>query len=400
MNPKRYFSKIKMVNYGLFPLVLLLTALVFTVSSSLAFTFDVKDTSVNIGGYAKFLMMYDIDGTGGDMLTMYSIPLDDASLGDTNDFRMTARESRLFVKTKTNSEMGLLQTHVEGDFHGDGGTETWSNSRTFRMRHAYGKITRGKHTFLAGQTWSTFMDLAAMTPRLDLVSDPGASFIRQAMLQYQYEFAQGNNLTLAIENPDRGATYGGTLVNIGTSEEKMPDFIAKYWYSGSWGHISPKALIRMFDIDGETAMGWGVSLTGHLNIGKGHRLYAGALYGDGIGRYGGVGVISGAGLTINNEIETIKFWGAYTGATFSLSDTVKWTIGVGYSENDEDDYTASNAVLTGNAHKEGMTLQSNIKWSPYKDWELALGFVNADREVMDGREGEQTRIQSYIKYTF
>ncbi len=395
MGPKRYFRNI---------LGLLFAMLIFTSSSVFGLTFEVKDTNVSIGGYAKFLMMYDIDGTvqggSGDMLTMYSIPLDDASSADTNDFRMTARESRFFVKTKTNAVIGLVQTHVEGDFYGNDGTETWSNSRTFRMRHAYGQITRGKHSFLAGQTWSTFMDLAAMTPRLDLVSDPGASFIRQAMLQYRYDFAKGNNLTLAVENPDRGATYGGTLVNVGTSEEKMPDFIAKYWYSGSWGHISPKAVVRMFDLDGENAMGWGISLTGHLNIGKGHRFYAGALYGDGIGRYGGVGVMSGAGLTVDNEIETIKFWGAYTGATFSLSDTVKWTIGVGYSENDEDAYTGSNAVLTGSAHKEGMTLQSNIKWCPYKDWELALGFVDASREVMDGREGDQTRIQSYVKYTF
>ena len=400
MSTKIFFTNKKMVNYKHYILGLLFAAFVFTATSSSAFTFDVKDTNVNIGGYAKFLMMYDINGTGGDMLPMYSIPLDDSSLADANDFRMTARESRLFVKTKTKTEVGLFQTHVEADFFGDNGNEMWSNSRSFRMRHAYGKITSGNHSFLAGQTWSTFMDLAAMTPRLDLVSDPGACFIRQAMLQYRYDFATGNNLTFAIENPDRGATYGSTLLNVGTTEEKMPDFIAKYWYSGSWGHISPKALVRMFDIDGETAMGWGVSLTGHLNIGKGHKLYAGALYGDGIGRYGGVGVLSGAALTNSNEIETIKFWGAYTGATFSLSDTVKWTIGVGYSENDEDQYIGDNAVLTGNAHKEGMTLQSNIKWSLTKDLEVALGFVDAKREVMDGREGDQTRIQSYVKYTF
>lgn len=133
---------------------------------------------------------------------------------------MIARESRIFVKTRTQDDKyGVLDTHVEGDWFGDvGGNDTWSNSRTFRIRQAYGKLTSGKHVFLAGQTWSTFMDFAGGIRSMDFTSDPGDTFVRQPLLRYQYNINRGHYNAVALENPSRGLTAKGPFALIKTLE--------------------------------------------------------------------------------------------------------------------------------------------------------------------------------------
>jgi hypothetical protein len=376
-----------------------------------AFEFDVKGTKVKIGGYAKLMMIYDTDGrvdvgpTEGDCYSPYEIAIDGNPGAEEDDFRMHARESRINIGTKTVHELGTLETFFEGDSYGDiGGTEKWTNSRSFRMRHFLGKFTRGKHVFLAGQTWSTFMDLASVPPSMDFSIDPGVSLVRQPQVRYQYNLNRGHYLAISVENPERGLIAMGPtvpfLVNPGKSEEKLPDFIAKYFFAGRLGHISPKVVIRHYDLNGETTTAWGVALTGHINIPKGHKFYGGVTIGDGIGRYGGIGLQSGVGLTMNNEIETVEFWSAYTGVKLSLKPNLDVTIGAGYSECGDEAFLGMDAVYTGNANKEAFSWHSNIKWRPIKSWEIALGIIDGEAEVMDGREGDQTRLQSYAKFSF
>lgn len=375
-----------------------------------AIDFDVKDTKVTIGGYAKFMMIYDTDGKvesgpfEGDLIDPYGIPTDGSTNADSDDFRMIARESRLFVKTKTDTEYGMFSTHVEGDWYGGGGTATWSNSRTFRIRHAYGQLSKGKHQLLAGQTWSTFMDLPGTPSSMDFYSDPGITFVRQPMVRYTYQIAKGNSLTVAIENPDKGLVAAGpvSLVkNPGfSSEEEVPDAIIKYFYAGKWGHISPRVLLRKFELNGDDAFGYGLALSGHLNIGKGHKMQATLMYGDGMGRYGGLGINTGAGVTDAGDAETVEYYSANVGFTFSLKPNVKFSVGAGYSESDDDAYEGPDAVLSGSAVKEAFSWHSNIKWSLTKSIELAFGVVNIDNELFDGREGDMTRFQTYAKYSF
>ena len=401
-------------------MLVLLLVMVMTVllaaSPVLAVEFDVKDTKVNLGGYVKLMMIYDIDGTvktgpfKGDIAGGYDAPLDGSSLAETDDFRMTARESRLFLKTKTQTENGILQTHFEGDFYGgsDYATSTWSNSDVFRIRHAYGSLTRGKHVLLAGQNWSTFMDLAAGVPDMDIAGDPGFTFVRQGMVRYQYNLRPGHYVAAAIENPDRGLTAAGPVsyfLNPGTSEDKMPDFILKYFYANKSLTVSPRLILRQFDLKDDTtgesdsAIAWGGALSASFNTGR-VKFYATFMYGDGLGRYGGLGNIAGAGLSAANEVETVGFMGLNGGLTVSLSETLKWTVGAGVGENDDDAYNGSDAVLTGSATKTATGYHTNLKWAVTPTFEWAIGVSKYEREVMDGTEGSMVRCQSYFKYDF
>lgn len=396
--------------------VLLLAAVFFLASPAAAFDFDVNGTKATVGGYLKLMMIYDADGTtdvgpmDGDVAGGYDAPLDGTSAADQEDFRMTARESRLFVKTKTDTGDGVLNTHVEGDFYGDSPSDshTWSNSTTLRLRHAYGSYTSGSRVILAGQTWSTFMDLAAGVPDMDIAGDPGFCFARQAQIRYQYNLRPGHYVAVAIENPDRGLTSAGPVsffTNAGSSEEKLPDLVLKHFYATKTMTLSPRAVLRQFDLTntttnrGGTALGWGLGLSGSYKAGAA-RFTATVMYGDGLGRYGGLGNIAGAGLTSSDDVETVGFMSVNGGMTLALSDSVKWAIGFGWAENDDEAYTGSDAVLTANATKTAVGVHTNIKWQVTRGFEWAIGVGSYQREVMGGTEGDMLRFQSYFKYSF
>lgn len=418
----------KLLKFGAMSLVAVLLVML-TGYQVFAFTFDVKGTEVNIGGYAKAMLIYDIGNVNdrtnspyqGDIFNPYAVVLDDPTtengMDDRNDFRFSARESRLYFKTRTESDYGLINTHIEGDFYGNSevnggsGYETWSNQYAFRLRQAYGAWNKGNTTLLAGQTWSTFMDLPAYTPVMDFNGDVGTTFVRQPMLRYTYSFAKGNSLSLALENPDRGLTAtkpptenDPVFRNVGTAQTEYPDFIAKYWYGGSWGHISPKILIMQYSLSSndesfKDATAFCGSLTGHLNLGN-HKIFFGGMAGDGMGRYGGLGVISGAGLTQNGQIELVPFWSVYLGAQLKLTETVNFNAGAGYSETDKSAYEGSDAVLAGAANKTVRSLRGFFTHRPIPALECALGVVYGDRETMDGRKGDGTRVQGYVQYNF
>ena len=160
------------------------------------------NTSMNIGGYAKLDMIYDLNNYLGDSLGLTAVALN----GTTNDrrngiFRAHARQSRFWIKTWTPTDWGELATHVEADFEGGGGNEVISNSSGLRARHLYGRLG----PVLAGQTWTNFMDVSALPETIDF-GGPVASFIRQAQLRYTHAFGgSGLTLSLAIENPETAA---------------------------------------------------------------------------------------------------------------------------------------------------------------------------------------------------
>ncbi|MBN2705815.1 MAG: porin [Deltaproteobacteria bacterium] len=355
------------------------------------------------------MMIYDTDGkveTGpfeGDLVTAYGVPTDGTVNAEAKDFRLTARESRFFIKTLSETPYGLFESHVQGDWFGEGGTTTWSNSRTFRLREAYGKLSNGKHVILAGQTWSTFMDLAAAPPIMDFSCDPGITFVRQGMVRYQYNIDKGHYVAIAIENPDRGLLSAGPvsfLSRPGNSEEKLPDLIIKHFYAQKWGHISAKGLLRQFDLDGDSVFGWGLSLSGSLNVGNGHKIYFSGLYGDGIGRYAGLETPAGAGVTADGDAETAGFWSLNGGVTLALRTDLNLTIGAGYSEYDKDSYAGSDAIFTGLSNKNAFSWHTMLAWKMTKNIEIAGGVMGFEKELIDGREGDLTRFQSYVKYSF
>ena len=402
------------------PVCLLLLTILLAASPALAVQFDVEGTKVDLGGYIKLLVNYDdktVDAGPyvGDILSAYDAPLDNAS-DDTKDsnLRMTARESRLFVKTKTDTGSGILKTHFEGDFYGgaDNVSRTWSGNETFRIRHAYGDFASGPYELLAGQTWSNFMDLAAGVPSMDIAGDPGFCFVRQAQIKLQYNLRPGHYIAFSAENPDRGLTANGPpptgtlFLNAGDSDEKVPDFILKYFFANKMFTLSPRVLLRQFNLhttadneEGGEAWAYGVALSASVKAGIARFVVSG-MYGEGVGRYGGLGNVGGAGLTTDNDVETVGFQSINGGLTLSLTPKVKWSIGAGWAQNDKDDYDGSDPILTEYVTETAIGYHTMVQYqvTPAFDW--AIGVTKFERENMAGTDGDITRWQMYFKYAF
>ncbi len=108
-----------------------------------------------------------------------------------------------------------------------------------RIRHAYGQLGG----FLAGQTWSTFMDLKALPEKIDFGSPAGRTFVRQAMLRYSHKLGPGT-LDLALESSETTLTAsdGSRAVR---DDDRVPDLVTRYAYDGNKGHLAAAVLTNV-----------------------------------------------------------------------------------------------------------------------------------------------------------
>ncbi len=347
-------------------------------------------TSVRIGGYVKGDAIYT-DGNGqaiGDSFFAGAIPVDgEAAKNRSGHTRLHARQSRLYVKTWTPTPFGTLKTHIEGDFFGTGGNENVSNSTSLRLRHAYGKLGN----FLAGQTWSTFMDLASLPPTVDFEGPAGQIFVRQAQLRYTMPF-EGGSFAVAIENPEGDISGDG-----GNNIDRLPDFIARARISRSWGGVHLAGLVRQLRFDDGTnedsETGWGVNLAANVKtVGK-DKAFGQITYGDGIGRYieGGSGL---GGVLVSNNIDAIKIVGGFAGYTHYWADNLQSTVVYGRTQFDN-----PSSLGTG-ATEYIQTVHANLMWQPVKAVNLGLEFIWGQRQEESGADGDAKRVQFGAKYSF
>jgi hypothetical protein len=199
----------------------------------------VGDTTVSVGGYVKLDVIYSIDQDTGDTQDPSALVIG-SETGD-KSFRLHARQSRLWLKTAKPTTIGDVRTHIEGDFFGAGGNETFSNSRTFRVRHAYGTVGG----LLVGQSWTNFMQFTAYPDTVDFNGPMGSSFIRQAQVRYTGNTAGGSEWSVALENPEASG--------FADMKDRFPDVTARVkWESGSFG-LEASGVARFLEYETPTA---------------------------------------------------------------------------------------------------------------------------------------------------
>ena len=153
-------------------------------------------TSFTYGGFIKMDAMYTdtsdgriADGSSGRLFYLPSaIPVGGptADGGDPyTDYH--AQFSRFYLSADTTTAEGnKFKAYIEADMFGGGsnalaGNETATNTYAVSLRQAYVSW----NNWLAGQTWSNFMDVAALPDAVDFVGvTDGTVFVRQAQLRY------------------------------------------------------------------------------------------------------------------------------------------------------------------------------------------------------------------------
>lgn len=333
---------------------------------------------VEVGGYVKTDVTYDLDQDLGASLAASGVTTGAGAVSN-ESFRIHSLQSRVnFSATE-----GDLKIFVEGDFFSGGSSELVSNSRHFRLRHAYGKVGN----LLIGQTWSTFMDAnwVLYPSTVDFGGPAGATFARQS----QVRWTLGDGLDFALENPEN-------RVDGETTRDTLPDVILRYASAGdvSW---QVAGMFQQFEVDGGTADGESESnlaLTGGVNVNWGTGSFSVKANVD-ANRYTYYGFSNPAAINNGGTIETIDHSAVVAALNFDWGNAsnAKTTIAIG-SVSFDDEFLGATDFETIN------TFHANYRWSPYNKVNFGVELSQADIELVNGDDGDAARVQFGAQYSF
>lgn len=391
------------------------------------------DTSIKIGGFIKIDGVYDIHGggIGGTATDFTEIPLQGTAASRRGpDFNATARQTQFAVSSITpTAGFGDVKTYVSIDFYGaTNGNGLYTNSYAPRLFQAYTSADRvAGGSILVGQDWSTFMDLDSYPETLDLNGPVGTSFIRQPLIRYVRDLGGGSKIFLAAEAPYadfEGANpypvYSGGGAPSTNVINPIPDFVGKYSFDGSWGHVAIAGLARDIVADaGSTtvngfagkASAFGGGFLGAASIktiGK-DTINFQAVGGSGVGRYlfgeddsgGSAAALTYCGGTVACGLRATTAYGAALSYQHYWTEKLRSNIIGGFAHYDDefpDNPSASAKTI--------VSTFANIIYSPVPLTDIGLEFIYGSNSVLQSpgpgisAEGAAYRLLGTVKVGF
>jgi len=363
--------------------------------------FRVGKTTVAYAGYVKLDAITQRTSGGQlpgnsilrDFLIPVAIPVGGTPSGYDTDF--SARQTRFILKTATDvGTEHTLNSHIEMDFNvTEGGDERTTNSYTPRLRQAF--ITYDNWLF--GQAWSTFQNIGALPDSLDFIGvTPGTVFDRQPQIRWSR-----NGWQIALEQPETTVTTpAGARREAG--DDTIPDLVVRHNFAGDWGSLSAAGIVRTlkvsnddFGTGADSAIGYGLSLSGKINVGPHDDLRFMATAGDGLGRYIGLNIVNDAAITPDGNLDPIFTWSGFAAYQHHWGGRLRSTLAGAY-------FKADNPVLltTNQVTDESWNALANLIWNPVDPLDIGIELLYAERTLEDGRSGDLRRLMISSRYNF
>lgn len=351
---------------------------------------------VKIGGYAKLDMVFSSASAGAnsiadEFIVNGLIPTNDNN--EKNQLKMTARESRIWVKGGTTDKKTSF--YIEGDFFGNkpSSSETLNNNSDFRLRQAYGEFaTQHCGQFLFGQAWSTFQNLSAFPHTTTLGTLPGQIFTRVPMIRWSKKINE-HSIQLALENPESNLKNSANIT-IRPDDDRMPDIVLRY----NLKSLSISTLLRQLRCDtplncNDSQQAWALSIAGRLNPSSNDQVRFQLHWGDGIGRYIAGGVFPGGVINANGDIETVEVQALML--SYQHQWNPQWASALVFNT-----ARADNLHQISNTSEEINTYHINTIWWPTKPIRLGLEYIRAENKTVEGAQGDLDRVIFSSKYHF
>ena len=353
-----------------------------------------SDLKIKVGGYTKLDVIHDWQDVGNRYkfaTNTIAVPTDDR-----RQTTLHARESRLFLDARSDLDGLPTRVYVEGDFFGDG--------NGFELRHAYGEWGG----LLAGQTWTTFMDLSSRPHTLDFEGPDAELFIRNPMLRWTQPVGAGWSYAVAIEQASQQLSGPGGAPLPGAAVTRLPDFTAHIRHERDGWHGQLATVLRQISFEADPAaaaaataaddetFGFGVALSGHTRLGDpGRRLMGQVSYGEGYAYYNqslrgsdSDAVYTPAGL------EALTAFTAVLGYEHDWSE--RWTSTVAWSMARVDDLPTQ---ATDALHAT-QSASVNLCWQPSPRILTGVEYLYGFREDASRERGEAHRLQFSFKFLF
>lgn len=373
------------------------------VSTEKPFVALLSNVDVTVGGFIKFDALYS-DFTRGDALTANgrdfyvpaSIPVGAAN-NSQNSLDFHGKETRLFIK----SELALsddikIGSYVEFDFLVNPGTATAAVTNAYNpgLRRAY--LTYG--SFLVGQEWTTFQNLAALPEGLDFIGPTESTvFGRQPQLRYTW-----GNWLFSLENPETSLLARGGATRTLTDDNVLPDIVIRHDFKGDFGVVSVSGLGRQLRsrisspatlASNDTTLAGGLSVAGKINVGADDVRFS-LSGGRGVGRYIGINTATDSVVDSDANVKAIPLFAAYVAYRHVWTPKLRSTITASVlNVNNE-------TALTGTAATRRVdSYHINLLYSPVKPLTFGIEGMSARRES-ESQYGYLRRVQVSAKYAF
>ena len=350
------------------------------------------NAAMKMGGFVKMNIVETFDPLGStDRFIAGTIPVPQESHAARST--MNVSQSRLNWDLRDRTSMGVMRAYVEGDFAGD--------SDTFRLRHAYGQF----RSFLAGKTWSSFMDPDASPEELDFEGINGRVNVRQAQIRYFPNIGQDWNFVVSLEEPQAEVTDG-------QARSQWPDVLfsaRKTWFE-RW-HVKSSAVIRQLtatwddDTTGDTESketAYGISISGKTktqflnDLGLNNFMFQ-LNVGKGIGHYiNDLDTIDGqdAAFSPTGDLETLPVLAGYVAYQHWWNEKMRSTLNLSWVGIDNLDFQPDEA------YKSTLRGALNFIWSPVSRIDIGGEIIWGQRKNKDNQKADASQIQLSTKYRF
>lgn len=369
--------------------------------------FRVGSTTVKIGGFVRVnaaATRYNdgevaVGGLGKEFYLPQQIPVGGGF--SSQDFLVQARQTRFVLTTATPVGAGLLKSHIEFDFAistAPAGAQRATNASNPTLRRAF--FTSGN--LLVGQEWTTFQNVAVLPESTDFVGPlEGTVFVRQAMAQYKVPLGGGLDLLLALENPETETVSRTAAALIDNDDDRVPDAVVRLNAKTGVGEFSLAGLVRELRVDnagsGDAAIAWGLSAAGRVPLGARHDLRFMATYGNGIGRYLGLGFAPDAVIAgvPGARLERVRNFAGFAALKLGWTATVRSTFMAGYQSADYGD-----GLISPLANKAAWSGAANLFWTPVKSFDVGIEYRHGERRLVNDDSGSIDRVEATFKYTY
>ena len=256
---------------------------------------EVTKPEFEVYGFAMIDMGYDfgqINPAWFDVERPTKLPAFHNEFGQNGNLYAGVRQTRFGAKALVPTKLGQLKTVFEWELFGVG---VDAGQTTFRLRHAYGELGQ----FLAGQTWSPYMDPDVFPNSIEYWGPNGMVFFRNVQVRWQPVHNGNHQVMIALERPGASADLGSVqdlyILQGVQFRFPAPDVTARVRYGGKRTYIQASGIYRYiaWDDNAPTAVtnltghanGWGVNLSSNVGFGAKDTLKMSVKYGKGDENY-------------------------------------------------------------------------------------------------------------------